>query len=129
MKVTYDKKYNVAYIRFREKIEEVTTIHISDEVNIDISPDGTIYGGNDGYLQAKRCFEIIERALTEAGATLADVVRTRMFVTDISRSDEFGRAHGEFFRDIKPAATMVEVSRLLTPEMLIEVEVDAVTAG
>lgn len=92
-------------------------------------PDGTIYGGNDGYLQAKRCFEIIERALAEAGATLADVVRTRMFVTDISRSDEFGRAHGEFFRDIKPAATMVEVSRLLTPEMLIEVEVDAVTAG
>jgi enamine deaminase RidA (YjgF/YER057c/UK114 family) len=91
--------------------------------------DGAIFGGNDAYLQARRCFEIIERALAEAGATLADVVRTRMFVTDISRWEEFGRAHGEFFRAVKPAATMVEVSRLLTPEMLIEVEVDAVVGA
>jgi enamine deaminase RidA (YjgF/YER057c/UK114 family) len=92
-------------------------------------PDGTIFGGDDPYLQARRCFEIIERALAEAGATLADVVRTRMFVTDISRWEEFGRAHGEFFRAVKPAATMVEVRRLLTPEMLIEVEVDAVVGS
>ena len=92
-------------------------------------PDGTIFGSDDGYLQAKRCFEIIERALAEAGAELTDVVRTRMFVTDISRSEEFGRAHGEYFREIKPAATMVEVARLLTPEMLIEIEVDAVVGG
>ena len=89
-------------------------------------PDGTVFGGDDGYLQARRCFEIIQRALEEAGALLADVVRTRMFVTDISRWEEFGRAHGDFFRDVRPAATMVQVAALMTPEMLIEVEVDAV---
>ena len=89
-------------------------------------PDGAIFGGDDAYEQAKRCFEIAEKALAEAGASLEDVVRTRMFVTDITRWEDFTRAHGEFFKDIKPAATMVEVTRLMTPEMLIEVEVDAV---
>jgi enamine deaminase RidA (YjgF/YER057c/UK114 family) len=89
-------------------------------------PDGTIYGGDDAYLQAKRCFEIIEKALAEAGATMKDVVRTRMFVTDITRWEDFSRAHGECFREVKPAATMVEVRRLMTPTMLIEVEVDAI---
>lgn len=88
--------------------------------------DGTIHGVGDGYAQARRCFEVIERALNEAGATMADVVRTRMFVTDISRWEEFGKAHGEFFREIRPAATMVQVSALMTPEMLVEIEVDAV---
>ncbi len=92
-------------------------------------PDGTVFGGDDAYLQAKRCFEIIASALAEASATLADVVRTRMFVTDISRWEEFSRAHGEFFGDVRPAATMVEVRRLMTAEMLIEVEVDAVVAN
>ncbi len=91
--------------------------------------DGAIFGGDDMYLQARRCFEIIERALAEAGATMADVVRTRMFVTDIGRWEEAGRAHGEFFREVKPAATMVEVSRLIAPGLLVEVEVDAVIAG
>ncbi len=91
-------------------------------------PDGTIFGGDDGYLQAKRCFEIIERALGEAGAAMRHVVRTRMFVTDIARWEEFGRAHGEFFRHVKPAATMVQVSALIDPAMLIEIEVDAVIA-
>jgi enamine deaminase RidA (YjgF/YER057c/UK114 family) len=89
-------------------------------------PDGTIFGGADGYLQAKRCLEIIEHALAEAGASLGHVVRTRMFVTDISRWEEFGRAHGECFRDVRPTATMVQVSALMSPEMLIEIEVDAV---
>jgi enamine deaminase RidA (YjgF/YER057c/UK114 family) len=89
-------------------------------------PDGTVFGAGDGYLQAKRCFEIIEAALAEAGAAPRHVVRTRMFVTDISRWEEFGRAHGERFGDIRPAATMVQVSALITPEMLIEIEVDAV---
>jgi enamine deaminase RidA (YjgF/YER057c/UK114 family) len=88
--------------------------------------DGTIYGGDDAYLQAKRCFEIIAAALEEADATMADVVRTRMFVTDISRWEDFSRAHGEWFRETKPAATMVEVQALMTPSMLIEVEVDAI---
>ncbi|MEX0784185.1 MAG: RidA family protein [Dehalococcoidia bacterium] len=89
-------------------------------------PDGTIYGGDDAYLQAKRCFEIIETALVEAGASMKDVVRTRMFVTDISRWEDFSRAHGEWFRETRPAATMVEVQALMTPAMLIEVEVDAI---
>ena len=90
------------------------------------NPDGTIHGIGDAYAQAKQCFEIIEKALGEANATMADVVRTRMFVTDISLWEEFGRAHGEFFREIRPAATMVQVSALMTPEMLVEIEVDAV---
>ena len=92
-------------------------------------PDGTVYGGDDAYLQARRCFEIIERSLIEAGAVLADVVRTRMFVTDITRWEHFSRAHGEFFRLTRPAATMVEVRRLMLPTMLIEVEVDAIIGG
>lgn len=89
-------------------------------------PDGTVFGGGDGYLQAKRCFEIVEAALAEAGAAMRHVVRTRMFVTDISRWEEFGRAHGEVFGDIRPAATMVQVSALISPAMLIEIEADAV---
>ncbi|MGE3075336.1 MAG: RidA family protein [Dehalococcoidia bacterium] len=89
-------------------------------------PDGTIFGAGDGYLQARRCFEIIERALRDAGAEMRHVVRTRMFVTDIGLWEEFGRAHGEFFRDIRPAATMVQVARLIDPDILIEIEVDAV---
>ena len=88
--------------------------------------NGTIFGGDDAYLQAKRCFEIIAAALTEVGASLSDVVRTRMFVTDIGRWREFGRAHGEVFAAIKPAATMVEVARLIDRAILVEIEVDAV---
>ncbi len=88
--------------------------------------DGTAFGGNDGYLQAKRCLEIIGRALEEAGASLAQVVRTRMFVTDISRWEEFGRAHGEAFGAVRPAATMVQVAALISPDLLIEIEADAV---
>jgi len=90
------------------------------------NPDGTIAGGDDPYRQAVRCFEIIELALAEAGASMADVVRTRMFVTDITQWQEFGRAHGEFFRDVRPAATMVQVVALIDPAMLVEIEVDAV---
>lgn len=89
-------------------------------------PNGTIYGGDNAYLQARRCFEIIAKALEEAGSRIEDVVRTRMFVTDISRWEEFGRAHGEFFKLVKPAATMVEVARLIDPAILIEIEVDAI---
>lgn len=89
-------------------------------------PGGEVVGGDDGYLQAKRCLEIIAAALAEAGAGLHHVVRTRMFVTDISRWEEFGRAHGEVFGEIRPATTMVEVSALISPGMLIEIEADAV---
>ena len=89
-------------------------------------PDGTVFGGDDAYLQAKRCFEIIGNALAAAGAEMADVVRTRMYVTDISRWEEVGRAHGEVFGTTRPAATMVQVAALISPEMLVEIEADAV---
>lgn len=84
-----------------------------------------IVGGGDAYAQTVQTIKNIEKALNALGATLESVVRTRMFVTDISRWEEFGRAHGEFFREIMPATTMVEVSKLIDPAMLIEIEADA----
>ena len=88
--------------------------------------DGKIVGKGDPYAQAIQCFKNVEQALHEAGANFRDVVRTRMYVTDITRWEAVGRAHGQIFRDIRPAATMVEVSRLVDPDMLVEVEVEAV---
>ena len=84
-----------------------------------------VVGIGDAYLQTVQVIKNIERALKALGATLENVVRTRMFVTDISRWEEYGKAHGEFFREIMPATTMVEVSGLIDVEMLIEIEVDA----
>lgn len=88
--------------------------------------DGTVIGAGDMYVQAKQAIRNIEAALKEAGSSLRDVVRTRAFITDVALFAELTRAHGEAFAEIRPAATMVEVSGLATPEMLVEIEADAI---
>ena len=92
--------------------------------------DGDILiGSGDMYAQTIFVIKKIEKALQEAGASLTDVVRTRMFVTDIARWEESGKAHGEFFKEIKPVATMVEVSKLINDDLLIEIEATAIVSG
>ena len=88
--------------------------------------DSMLVGGDSAYEQTKFILQKIEKVLKKAGASLKDVVRTRMFVTDISRWEEYGRAHGEFFKEIKPCTTMVEVNALIASEYLIEREATAI---
>jgi enamine deaminase RidA (YjgF/YER057c/UK114 family) len=88
--------------------------------------NGKIVGPGDPYRQTLQALRNIERALEQSGATLKDVVRTRLFVTDINRWEEYGRAHGEIFAAIRPATAMIQISRLIDPQMVVEIEADAV---
>ncbi len=98
---------------------EVTGTVASDE-------EGVVVGEDDAYLQTKYIYQKIEAVLLRAGAEMKDVIRVRMFVTDISRWQEYGKAHSEFFKDIKPCNTMVEVSALIEPQYMIEIEATAI---
>ena len=102
------------------------TVHVAGTTASD--EDGHVVGVDDVAAQTRYIFQKIEKALKEAGASMSDVVRTRMFVTDISQWEAIAQVHGAFFADVRPVATMVEVARLIDPAMLIEIEVEAIVA-
>ena len=111
-------------IGFSRAVRVGDTVYVSGTVAW--GEDGSLIGEGDVYAQAKQTIANIEKALIEAGASLSDVVRTRIYLTDITRLDEAARAHGEAFGEIRPASSMVEVSALAEPQMLVEIEAVAV---
>jgi isochorismate pyruvate lyase len=115
---------------WEQQIGYCRAVRVGDHIYVTgtapVADDGSTFAPGDGYAQACRCIEIIRDALRALDADLAHVVRTRMFVTDIRRWEDYGRAHAEFFGDHPPATTLVEVKSLIRPDMLIEIEVEAV---
>ena len=126
--VMYKKRVSSAS-PYEDQIGFSRAVRVGDQVAVSgtgpIAPDGSTASPGDAYGQAIRCLEIIRQAVEEAGGSLEHVYRTRMYVTDRSNWEEIGRAHGQFFRDIKPASTLIEVSGLVREDWLVEMEADA----
>ncbi len=115
---------------WEERVAYCRALRVGERVFVtgtaSVADDGSVHAPGDPYEQTRRCLEIIRRALAELGVGMDKVVRTRMFVTDIERWQDIGRAHGEVFGDFPPTTTMVEVRRLIDPDLLVEIEADAV---
>jgi enamine deaminase RidA (YjgF/YER057c/UK114 family) len=113
-----------AIVGYSRAVRVGQIIHVAGTTGVDAN--GVVVGAGDPGAQTTQALRIIEAALTELGASMRDVVRTRIYVTNIADWEVIGQAHGTFFRDIRPAATMVEVSRLIDPTLLVEIEADAI---
>ena len=114
------------FVGYSRAVRVGAMVYVAGTTATDAS--GAVVAPGDAYAQTRQALKNIARALAQAGASMADVVRTRMFVTDISRWQEYGRAHGEVFREIRPASSMIEVAGLVNPAMLVEIEADAVVS-